>query len=145
MLEFTPQVREQFKKKRLALRISYCALGKFLGVSWATVRKWELGKTTRCLRRHRQKVQKFLAGEYDEDFGRETTYFSPNTALRPVAPAAVACIQKLASCFRLLSSRPDLQKELLTDAAQAVSRVLLRLTGPRKPIFTLPKQSRDVS
>lgn len=142
MLEFTPQVCERLKQKRLELRISYSTLGHFLGVSWATVRKWELGKTAVCQRRHSQRIQKFLNGDYDEDFGRSTTASS----LRPIPPAAVACIRKLASCYRLLSSRPDLQKELLTEASQAVSRVLRRLAGPQKPIFTFREPpSRGVS
>ena len=146
MLEFTPQVCERLKQKRLELRISYSTLGHFLGVSWATVRKWELGKTAVCQRRHSQRIQKFLNGDYDEDFGRSTAYPTPASSLRPISPAAVACIRKLASCYRLLSSRPDLQKELLTEAAQAVSRVLRRLAGPRKPIFTFREPpSRDVS
>ncbi|MCQ2403067.1 MAG: hypothetical protein MJ202_05005 [Lentisphaeria bacterium] len=146
MLEFTPQVCERLKQKRLELRISYCTLGHFLGVSWATVRKWELGKTAVCQHRYSQRVRKFLNGDYDEDFERSTTYQAPASSLRPISPAAVACIRKLASCYRLLSSRPDLQKELLTEASLAVSRVLRQLAGPWKPIFTFQEpSSRGVS
>jgi transcriptional regulator with XRE-family HTH domain len=66
----TPLVSHRLRSRRLALAMSYEELGLMLGVSWSTIRKWELGECARCTPPLQDILALFLAGDYDEQLLR---------------------------------------------------------------------------
>ena len=118
--QFNPQFCAEFRRKRLALGLSYCALGRFLGVHWSTIRKWENGLICQCSLHSRKRIAGFLRGDFDPRLG---------AYLRPVSAGAMACVRHLVSCYHLLESRPDLRSLLLDEAFQAAREALLKINA----------------
>ena len=126
-LWFSPGIRRQMTEKRLALGLTYASLGRYLGVSWATVRKWELGLIRLCQRRHRRLVREFLRGSYDRSLRENRNLPGRGGYLRPVPREAAACVQRLASGYRLLEEYPQGRQRLVEAAQKTVRQVLSQL------------------
>ncbi|MGN0866674.1 MAG: helix-turn-helix domain-containing protein [Oligosphaeraceae bacterium] len=124
---FSPALRRRLTEKRLGLGLTYASLGRFLGVSWATVRKWELGKSRVCQQRHRRLVQDFLRGDYDQALREDRNRPGMGAYLRPVPREAVACVQRFANGYRLLGECPQGRRLLVEEAQRAVRQVLSQL------------------
>ena len=124
---FSAQAREELRRKRLSLGLSYCALGRFLGVHWSTIRKWEYGIIQHCSLSLQNRIASFLRGEYDFDIQANLGDPRLGAYLRPVTPPAIECVHRLASCYHLLESRPDLRSLLLDAAFQAAREALLQI------------------
>ncbi len=62
----TPAVSRRLRSRRIALGLSYERLAEALGVSWSTLRKWELGECCRCTAPMQEILADFLDGRYDE-------------------------------------------------------------------------------
>jgi len=62
----TPAISQRLHSRRLALGLSYERLAEALGVSWSTLRKWELGECSRCTASKQERLADFLRGNYDE-------------------------------------------------------------------------------
>ncbi len=128
-LELTPQLRNAIIAKRLSLGLTYCALGRFLGVSWATVRKWEQGRVKMCHVRHRLLIREFLKGYYDENFHNSMDAKNIGAYIHEVPTDIVECLQRFQNSHRILRARPDLQMKLLASAFTAVKKTLHTLLG----------------
>ncbi len=124
---FSPALRRQLTEKRLGLGLTYAALGRFFGVSWATVRKWELGKIRVCQQRHRRMVVEFLQGNYDQALREDRNRPGMGAYLRPVPRDAVACVQRFANSYRLLGECPKGRRLLVEEAQRTVRQVLSQL------------------
>lgn len=127
--QFDPQFCAEFRRKRLALGLSYCALGRFLGVHWSTIRKWENGLICQCSLHSRKRIAGFLRGDYDGDIQANLGDPRLGAYLRPVSAGAMACVRHLVSCYHLLESRPDLRSLLLDEAFQAAREALLKINA----------------
>lgn len=123
-LEITPTLRRTFREHRLSLGLTYSALGRYFGTSWATIRKWEIGQTRHCHRQQGEMFMSFIKGRYDVDF--VCSMDSPNISayLRPISPEAIACIHKITNTYRLLMTRPDLQMDYLGTILTHISETL---------------------
>ena len=62
---FTPFWRQRFHEHRRKLGVGYRQLGRILGVSGETVRKWEAGYSRCCHLAQRGRVWDFLMNRYD--------------------------------------------------------------------------------
>jgi hypothetical protein len=127
--QFDPQTCAELRRKRLALGLSYCALGRFLGVHWSTIRKWENGLICQCSLHFRKRIAGFLRGDYDYDIQANLGDPRLGAYLRPVSAGAMACVRHFANCYHLLESRPDLRSLLLDEAFQAAREALLKINA----------------
>ena len=127
---FTNDFRLELQRRRKALGLSYCALSRFLGVHWSTIRKWEVGKIRHCSDHFRRRVAKFLRGELDSDIHACLGDPRIGTYIKPVSSQAMACVQRFANCCHLLEDRPDLRSALLDEAYQATADALRALKNP---------------
>lgn len=124
---FDARICAEFRRKRMALGLSYCALGRFLGVHWSTIRKWENGRICHCSIHFQKRIAGFLRGDFDYDIQASLGDPRLGAYLRPVSLGAMACVQHFASCYHLLESRPDLRSLLLDEAFRAAREALLEI------------------
>lgn len=110
---FTAEIRQALSRKRRELGLTFTALGDFLGVSWATIRKWELGKSKMCQRKHAGMVENFLAGAYDRELSGSHASPRLNSCLRPLPREAVCHARRFLNTLRLLNATPRRQQTLV--------------------------------
>ncbi|MCQ2396327.1 MAG: hypothetical protein MJ106_01355 [Lentisphaeria bacterium] len=132
-LKITPVLRRAFREHRLALGLTYSALGRFFGTSWATIRKWEIGLTSHCRHQQGEMFLRFIKGHYDLDFRCAMNSSNISAYLRPVSPEAIECLHKLTNTYRLLATRPDLQMEFLDRILGDISETLEEFVNTPPP------------
>ncbi len=74
---FTPFWRQRLQEHRRGLGVGFRQVGKVLGVSGETVRKWESGHIRRCHIAHKGRVWNFLRSHYDRQLRFLTFSRSP--------------------------------------------------------------------
>ena len=126
---FDESTRHAMRRHRMALGLSYSALGRFLGVHWSTIRKWENGLIRQCTLQLRTRVASFLRGDYDFDIHANLGDPRLGAYLRSASSPATACVQRFASCYQLLGSRPDLRGLLVEEAFRATREALTRINA----------------
>jgi len=126
---FDESTRHAMRRHRMALGLSYSALGRFLGVHWSTIRKWENGLIRQCTLQLRTRVASFLRGDYDFDIHANLGDPRLGAYLRSASSPATACVQRFASCYQLLGSRPDLRSLLVEEAFRATREALTRINA----------------
>ncbi len=124
---FTTEIRQALSRKRRELGLTFTALGDFLGVSWATVRKWELGKSRECQRKHAKMVESFLAGAYDQELSGSHASPRLNSCLRPLPREAVHHARRFLNTLRLLNATPVRQQALILLTEQLLRATLREL------------------
>ncbi len=124
---FTNELRNSLRTKRMSLGLTYVALGRFLGISWGTVRKWELGQTQCCLQRHASLVRNFVDGLYDEALLGRMGSANVNAYLKPLPNEALLCAQRFHACCRMLASSPELRSAFIRRASREVSSILEKM------------------
>ena len=134
---FDDQMREIFRAKRLAVGFSLQQLGEFLKIHWSTIRKWEAGVTCSCHPRHIKRINRFLAGEFDEQMhsiSRQDIFAKPPTSRR--IPLAVdQCLERASQTYQLCQADyPELGAAFLESIDQVIQdtirKFLERLGNP---------------
>ena len=133
---FDDQMREIFHAKRLAVGFSLQQLGEFLKIHWSTIRKWEAGITTSCHPRHIKRINKFLAGEYDDQLHSlsRQEIFPKASPARKVPLVVDQCLERASQAYQLCQNDyPELGTAFLESIDQAIQdtirRFLERLGG----------------
>ncbi|MBO4620937.1 MAG: helix-turn-helix transcriptional regulator [Victivallales bacterium] len=123
-MSFDDQTRMRLRRHRQSLGLSYSALGRFLGLHGSTLQKWENGAIRKCSLRHQKILTRFLHGDYDADIHAKLGDPRRGAYLCPISSSAIECVKRLANCYRLLESRPDLRSLLLNAAWRAANEAL---------------------
>ena len=118
--QFDPQTCAEFRRKRLALGLSYCALGRFLGVHWSTIRKWENGLICQCSLHFRKRIAGFLRGDYDYDIQANLGDPRLGAYLRPVSAGAMAKFYFIEPS-NMQAQRHDLEVRSLVPRIESVA------------------------
>ena len=123
----TPAISQRLHSRRLALGLSYERLAEALGVSWSTLRKWELGECCRCTLPMQQLLADFLGGRYDE----RLLYRSELRGKRIYNPSYDASQQRLQRIEQLCllgeqhpEALADFELALTAAAAMALQRAM---------------------
>lgn len=139
------QTRQRLRQKRYDLNLSFERLGKLLSVHWSTARKWENGETSHYSSAHHEKLQAFIAGDYDHLF----------TPRREIAPLPLpdgelptgddpdsqrldSVLRRIAHLYQLAQSNPGLQLAIIRQLDELSDGILARLATERKAIAPAP-------
>ncbi len=137
---FTAEIRQALSQKRRELGLTFTALGDFLGVSWATIRKWELGKSQMCQRKHAGMVENFLAGAYDRELSGSHAAPRLNSCLRPLPREAVSYARRFLNTLRLLNATPRRQQTLVLLTERLLRATLRELLARERIAEPLPEE-----
>lgn len=133
--EMTPEICTRLHRKRMELGLTYTQLAEFFEVHWTTMRKWEGGRVTRCHASHRLMMQRFIDGECDHLFSLPEHLQTRRTlAERQAEHQGQDCVRRLASCCRMLRTRPELVTRLMDEVSAAVDETLRRYSVPSSPV-----------
>lgn len=133
------QTRQRLRQKRYDLNLSFERLGELLSVHWSTVRKWETGETSHYSSAHHEKLQAFIAGDYDHLF----------TARRVIAPLPLpddelptgddpnsqrldSVLRRLAHLYQLAQPNSSLQSAIIRQLDDLSDSILARLATDMK-------------
>ena len=137
---FDESTRHAMRRHRMALGLSYSALGRFLGVHWSTIRKWEAGITGACHPRHIKRVTKFLQGDFDEQMRviSRQDVFPKLQPVRRIPLAVDQCLERASQTYQLChADYPELGNAFLVAIDQAIQdaiRAFLERLGGNEPI-----------
>lgn len=133
--------RQRLRQKRYDLNLSFERLGKLLSVHWSTVRKWETGETSHYSSSHHEKLQAFIAGDYDH-------LFTVRREISPLPlPAADLCsgddagsqrldsvLRRIAHLYQLAQSNAGLQSAIIRQLDDLTDGILARLATERNAV-----------
>jgi transcriptional regulator with XRE-family HTH domain len=145
--EFTPELRAEFRRKRLELGMSQEQLANHFSINWSTVRKWESGQTATCHDRYIFRINDFLTGEMDRELSaRQDMPGELLTIWNRMPPGMRSCIERAATLYGLCQHYPGLGEVLLenvnADLDHAIHK-LLRTTKFAPPsIVGMPSLAR---
>ena len=124
----TPDVRRRLRGRRLAFGLSYERLAEVLGVSWATLRKWELGECGRCSASRQGVLANFLKGCYDEQLLCQSLQSGKRIA-NPSLDASRRRMQRIEQLCRLGEQHPEAMAELESALTAGVAAALRKSLG----------------
>ena len=133
--------RQRLRQKCYDLNLSFERLGKLLSVHWSTVRKWETGETSHYSSSHHEKLQAFVAGDYDH-------LFTVRREISPLPlPAADLCsgddagsqrldsvLRRIAHLYQLAQSNASLQTAIIRQLDDLTDGILARLATERNAV-----------
>ena len=127
--EFTPELRAEFRRKRLELGMSQEQLASHFSINWSTVRKWEAGQTATCHDRYIFRINDFLTGGLDRELsGRQELPGELLTIWNRMPPGMRSCIERAATLYGLCQHYPGLGEILMenlnADLDQAIHQLL---------------------
>lgn len=130
------QTRNRLRQKRFELNLSFERLGKLLAVHWSTARKWEMGETHHYSAIHHEKLQAFIAGDYDHHFV-DQRQVTPLDLLPDESAAGAqathqrldALLRRVARLYQLALPCPGLQAAILRQLDNLTDGILARLTS----------------
>ena len=120
---FDARMREIFHAKRMSVGLSLQQLGDFLKIHWSTIRKWEAGITVTCHPRHIKRINKFLAGDFDDQMHSlsRQEIFPKHNAQRRNTLAVDQCLERASQAYQLCQNDyPELATAFLEAIDQAI-------------------------
>ncbi|MGI5925471.1 MAG: hypothetical protein ACOX9E_16125 [Lentisphaeria bacterium] len=139
------QTRQRLRQKRYDLNLSFERLGRLLSVHWSTARKWENGETSHYSSAHHEKLQAFIAGDYDHLFTprREIAPLplpddEPSTSNAPDGQRLNSVLRRIANLYQLAQPNSSLQSAIIRQLDDLSDSILARLATDRKAVPPAP-------
>jgi len=101
---------QQLRKRRSNMKLSYVALGRFLGVHWTTIRVWELGRTCSMAQASEVKLRRFLNGDYDRFILPLLHIFPEQDNLADLPPELAEALANIWNLRDSMAESPELQR-----------------------------------
>ena len=131
--EITPDIQQRLREARMRLGLPYKSVGAVLGVDWSTVRKWEKGMSRHCSLTIRPRLERFLAGGYDDVFDHAAPVkdvrdnADADEGTRMPVPEFTPCLKRPQAVHELTGNNPALRKELMREVEALTDAMLAKL------------------